>query len=137
MTTVSASTDMRFTGMTTKFRMADIVHMIDAAPHGMTFDQIAQLAGMHERTLQMYVAHMHKDAHLIHIGGWILLKDGKAVKVFKTGNRPDALRPSIHADDACFLHQHPLHVSRLLADDEVLPVRRIFSKWVNGEWLAA
>jgi hypothetical protein len=127
--------DMNFTSYTTKARMAGIVHLLNSDPHGLTFDQLAQLANMHSRTLQAYVSHMHKVKHAIHIGGWILPASGKAVKVYRAGDKPDADRPSVNATDACFLNQHPLHVSRRKSDDDALPVRRVFSKWTGNQWV--
>ena len=120
----TAITDMRFNSIVSQTRMKKICRLIDAAPHGLTSQQLKQQAEIHERTLQQYLSYMHNDTHQIHIGGWILPKEGRALNVYKTGDLPDVPRPSVHADDACFLRQHPLHVPRKQADEELLPVRR-------------
>ena len=116
--------DMRFTGFAAHIRMRKIVQMLEDHPHGMTFDQLAKTTDLHERTLQLYISYMSKTARTIHVGGWVLLANGKTVKSYKAGDKPDAPRPSVHADDACFLHQHPLHVSHKKAEEDLLPVRR-------------
>lgn len=119
------ATDMRFTSLVSTTRIKHIARLIDAAPHGLTFDQLAESACMHYRTLQEYIAYMHKQAHLIHIGGWILPEEGKAMKVFKVGNLPDVPCVNVHAKDECFLNHHPLHVPRTKCGEDDLPVRRV------------
>ena len=123
MATVSNTTDMRFKSHLTRERMNKIVRLIDDSAHGMTFDEILQRAKMHTRTLQEYFSYMHKDARMIHICGWILPREGRALKVYKSGDLPDAPRPRIHDGETCFLRQHPLHVPRKPANDGLLPVR--------------
>jgi hypothetical protein len=125
MTEQTRATDMRFTSLVSTTRIKFILKLIESAPHGLTYSQLSESTDMHYRTLQEYIAYMHKQAHVIHIGGWILPEEGKAIKVFKVGNKPDVPCVNVHAKDECFLNRHPLHVPRNSADAEILPVRRV------------